>query len=353
MLLKFFPVPDFLLRPAVGFDISDQSIKFMELIRVGDKFKIGRFGEVEIPLGLIEGGVLKDAEAFLKILIDLKHKWHFSNVFISLPDDHTYTINLKLPLLKPEEVYGSIELQIEEYVSLPAPEVVFDFELIHQDKEGDKLDVGVTASPRKMIESYQDVFSRAGLNLLAVETQGVALARTFAGAGKSNNVAIVDLGKNHTAIFWVKRGVVIHASAAIVGGATITRNLQKALGLEFAEAEKIKMTQGLLRSGENQPAFEAMVPVVSAIRDEIERLTSFWLGQIEEAEPKLDQIILTGGQSSLPGFAEYLGNHLSCPVTIGNPWEKVFPANTTVKELVYNEALRYGTAIGLALRNFR
>lgn len=353
LLLKFFPVPKFLLQPAVGLDISDQSIKFIELIRDDDKFKIGRFGELDIPLGVIEGGELKNAESFLAVLSGLKEKWHLDNVFISLPDDHAYTINLRLPSLKPEEVYGSIELQIEEYVSLPAPEVVFDFEIIGQDKESGGLDVGVVALPRKIVESYQDVFLKAGINLLAIETQGGALARALYESGKFSNVAIIDLGKNHTAIFWVKQGVVIHATAAPVGGAAITRNLQKGLGVSYDEAEKIKVTQGLLRSTANQPAFEAMIPVVSAIRDEIERLTSFWLSQAKEEGINLEQIILTGGQASLPGLAEYLGNHLSYPIIIGNPWSKIFPAGTTVSELPYNEALRYVTAIGLALRNFR
>lgn len=353
LLLKFFPVPNFLIQPAVGFDISDQSIKFMELVKAGDKFKIGRFGEQGIPLGVIEGGELKNPEAFLKIILGLKSKWHFSNIFISLPDDHSYTINLKLPSLRPEEIYGSIELQIEEYVTLPALDVIFDFEVIGQDKETSNLDVGVMAFPRKMIEAYQDVFAKAGLSLLAIETQGGALARALYEEGQKKNIAVIDLGKNHTAIFWVKNGVVIHAAAAPVGGAAITHNLQKGLGIEFEEAEKIKMAQGLLRSESNQKAFEAIIPVASAIREEIERLTSFWLSQVETEGTKLENIILTGGQSSLPGLAEYLGNHLSCPVLIGNPWGKIFPAKTTIKELPYNEALRYVTAIGLALRNFK
>jgi type IV pilus assembly protein PilM len=325
----------------------------MELIKTNDKYRIGSFGETDIPLGVIEGGELKNPDAFLKILIDLKAKWHLTNVFISLPDDHAYTINLKLPSLKPEEIYGSIELQIEEYVSLPALDVVFDFEVIPQEEEISNLDVGVMAFPRKIVESYQDVFAKAGLPLLAIETQGGALARALCEKEKNSNLAIVDLGKNHTAIFWVRRGVVIHASAALVGGSSITRNLQKGLNVSFEEAEKIKMSQGLLRSESNQSAFEAIIPVVSAIREEIERLLSFWLNQEGEGGPKLDQILLTGGQASLPGFVEYLGNHVSCPVTIGNPWGKIFPAGSVIKELSYNESLRYVSAIGLALRNFR
>ena len=101
-----------------------------------------------------------------------------------------------------------------------------------------------------------------------------------------------------------------------------------------------------------------MIPVVSAIKDEIERRINFWLeykeeGELSSAKPKtLNQIILCGGQSTLPGFAEYLEIYLKRPVVLGNPWSKVFAPGEVIYLLNFNEALRFSTAIGLALRNF-
>lgn len=353
LLLKFFPVPKFLLRSAIGLDISDQSLKFIELLKKGSQLKIGRLGEVAIPVGVIEGGEIKKPEEFRQILLDLKKEWHFTNVFISLPDDHSYTFYLSLPPLKPEEIYDAIELQIEEYVPLPAPEIVFDYEVLGREELAGNLSVGVAALPRHIVVGYQEVLALVGINLLAIETQESALARALFKEGKDSNLVIVDLGKNHTTISWVKAGVAIHAATVPIGGLAITHNLEKSLNLEFDEAEKLKRTQGLLRSESNRPVFEAMLPAVAAICDEIERLTTFWLRQGEKEEIKLEQIVLTGGQSSLPGLAEYLSNNIGCPVAVGNPWTKVFPAGTIIKELPLNEALRYGVAIGLALRNFK
>jgi type IV pilus assembly protein PilM len=353
LFLKFFPVPKFLLQPAIGLDISDRSLKFLELLRDDDNFKLGRFGEIDVPVGVMEEGELKRPEDFRKILLDLKSKYHFSNFFISLPDDNSYTFRIDLPTLKSEDIYSAIELQIEEHVPLPAPEVVFDYEVLGRKEKGDGLSVGVMTFPRKMIESYQDIFTSVDLNLLAIETQGGALTRALYETEKKSNTVIVDIGRNHTGIFWIQGGVVVRTASAPVGGMAITHNLQKSLNIDLEEAEKIKITQGLLRSEANQPAFEAMIPVVSAIRDEIARHTSFWFGQDDNKEAKLEEVILTGGQSSLPGFAEYLSNHIDCPVNIGNPWAKVFPSHQAVGGgLPFNQALRYVTAIGLALRNF-
>jgi len=358
LLLKFFPVPKYLSQPAVGFDISDRSIKFMELLNRGGEFCLGRFGEREIPVGVVEGGELKDANQLTLILQELKNKFGFQNVFISLPGDKAYTVNLLLPPMKLAEVRGSIELQLEEYIPLPVAEVVFDYDLVPPVKVGVKLEAGVFVLPRVMVESYLEVFSRVGLTILAIETQSEALARALAPTESLSTLAIVDIGRSHTATFLLKNGVVTAAAAVAVGGEAITTSLQKNLKIDFTQAEELKNTRGLSRSTQNRDAFFATIPVVSVIKDEIERRISFWLeykqkDDLTTARPLvLDQIILCGGQSILPGLTEYLEIHLQRPVVLGNPWSKVFPVGTVVSALSFSEALRFSTAIGLALRNF-
>ncbi|MCX6712376.1 MAG: pilus assembly protein PilM, partial [Candidatus Vogelbacteria bacterium] len=296
LLLKFFPVPKYLSRSAVGFDISDRSIKFMELMNNGDGFSLGRFGEREMPIGVIEGGELRDPVQLTVILQELKNKFNFNNVFVSLPDDKAYTINLSLPPMKPEEIHGSIELQLEEHIPLPVADVVFDYDLVAPIKEGAKIEVGVFVLPRAMAEAYLEVFSRVGLNILAIETQSEALARSLALTGDIATTAIVDIGRNHTATFLLKNGVVIAAAAVPVGGEAITLSLEKNLKIDLAQAEKLKTEKGLSRATDNKEAFFAIIPVVSAIKDEIERRINLW------ADYKINQIILCGGQSTLSGF---------------------------------------------------
>ncbi len=358
LLLNFFPVPKYLKRPAIGFDISDHSIKFVELVPSGAGISLGRFSEREMPIGIVEGGELKDPKQFALILKELKDQFCLENVFISLPDDKAFTINLVLPPMREEEIRGSIELQLEEYIPLPVADIIFDYDLVSPVKSGAKVEVGVFVLPRAMVESYLEVFSLVGLNVFAVETQSAALARTFVSSEDPLVTAIVDIGRTHTATFLLKNGTVVAAAAVPVGGEAITKSLEKNLKIDFAEAEKLKTEKGLSRSIDNKEAFFAIIPVVSAIKDEIERRVNFWLEYKEEGElastrpKKLDQIILCGGQSTLPGFSEYLEIHLKHPIVLGNPWLKIFPQGQVVSNLRFNEALRFATAIGLALRNF-
>lgn len=351
LLNRFFPTPPFLLRLGVGLDISDHSIKFLEIIKTKNGYQVGRHGEQFLPLGVIVRGEIKQTTEFKKILSDLKTKYNLNNVFISLPDDPAYVFNLKLPYLKPEELSEAVELQIEEHVPLPTNEVIFDFELIDINKETGEMFFGVVVLPKRVVMDYEVAFSQAGLKLLAIENQGSALARALLPSEEHHNLVIVDLGRTHTAVYWINGGVVVHSAAAPVGGEAITHNIEKALSLDFAQAEEVKMKQGLSRSEANKPVFEAIIPVVGAIRDEIQRFTLYWLGQGGSQIKPFDKIILIGGQSSLPGLAEYLTNNLNCPVELANPWARIFPAEYK-PPLSLEESLRLGTALGLTLRNY-
>ena len=358
LLLKFFPVPKYLIQPTIGFDISDHSIKFIELISDDSKLSLGRFGEREIPTGAVEGGELKDASQLTSILQELKNKFGFKNVFVSLPDDKAYTINLTLPPMKPEEIRESIELQLEEHISLAVADVIFDYDLVPPVKNGAKLEVGVFVLPRVIVEPYLKVFSQVGLNILAIELQSEALARALVLSGNISTTVIVDIGRSHTAIFLLKNSVVTAVATIPIGGEAITKSLEKNLKIDFTQAEKLKTEKGLSRATSQKEVFSAIIPVISAIKDEIERRINFWLeykeeGELVSAGPKvLNQIILSGGQSTLPGLAEYLEIHLKHPVILSNPWLKVFPLGQTASVLGFNEASRFSTAIGLALRNF-
>lgn len=64
---------------SLGLDIGDESIKFIELYKTKKGIKIGRFGEREIPTGVVESGEVRDTEKMKEILKLLKkeHKIKF------------------------------------------------------------------------------------------------------------------------------------------------------------------------------------------------------------------------------------------------------------------------------------
>ena len=57
----------------IGLDISDLSIKLVQLKKVGTKIKIQAWGKISLPLGLLENGDIKNKPELAKAIKKLIH----------------------------------------------------------------------------------------------------------------------------------------------------------------------------------------------------------------------------------------------------------------------------------------
>ncbi|VAW11703.1 hypothetical protein MNBD_BACTEROID05-1008, partial [hydrothermal vent metagenome] len=106
LFYKAFPPPKFLKMSAVGFDISDGTIHFVELKESKGGFVVVNFGEKEIAPGVIEKGEIKNASKLTEVLSSLKNKFDVPFVSISLPEQHAYLFKLRIPDMKRNQIRG-------------------------------------------------------------------------------------------------------------------------------------------------------------------------------------------------------------------------------------------------------
>ena len=355
LLFKFFPIPRSLSLGGTGLDISDQSAKVVSLKREANGCTLADFGETAIPLGIIEGGKVKNQSGLAAILQELRAKHHLGYVVASLPEEPAYVVRIRLPFMPESELRDSIELQLEEHIPLPAAEVEFDYEIFARPlNEAEGYDLSVSIIPKNVLADYQLAMKTAGLTPVAIEIEAQSLARSLIRTADKKTYLIADLGKTRTGFCIVSRGVILFTvTLNSIGGENLTTAIQKNLGISYAEAEKRKMEKGLRRSLEDKQVFESIIPVVSVWRDEINRYRSYWETHKDEGEikDKISGIVLCGGQASLPGLVDYLASNLGLPVAIGNPWVNILTEDANVPSIDFNNSLRYATAAGLALRN--
>lgn len=355
LFFRYFPVPCSLILGGTGLDISDLSVKFISLVTSPNDYRVTDFGEAAIPVGVILGGKVINQDGLVKVLAEFKTKHNLQYVVASLPEEPAYLIRVKLPFMPANELRDSIELQLEEYIPLPAGEVVFDYEVFaHPLAETGYYDLSVSIIPKNVLADYKQALEKAGLIPIVLEIEAQSLARSLVSAGDKKTYLIVDIGKTRTGFCVVSRGIVLFtATLGSIGGENLTTAIQKNLGITYNEAEKLKLAKGLRHSAADKQVFEAIIPVVSIWRDEINRYRSYWETHKDdgEAKDKISGIIICGGQSSLPGLVDYLESNIGLSVTIGNPWTNVLEKNTTVPSIDFNNSLRYATATGLALRN--
>ena len=351
--LRLFPVPKFLSPSSFGLDISDESLKFLELINTKNGMRVGRHGERNIPRGIIEAGKIKDPKKIEAILASLKKEEGIKSVRVSLLEEQVYLFKLRLDKLGLVNVRESIELALEEHIPIKAQDAIFDYEFMSEDAKS--LELQVAAIPQNVIESYLNIFKNSQISVQSFELEAQAICRAVVQKGDLETYMIVDFGEKRTGIFIVSRGVVSFTSTLDVGGALLTEMIAKNFKVDLKEADRMKKEYGLERNTENKEIFAVLLNSVSVLRDELVKHSLYWHTHKDEEgknNPPIQKIILCGGDSNLIGLSDYLAVSIKSKVEMANVWVNILNTENYIPEIPFKEALSFAAALGLALRDF-
>lgn len=336
---------------SVGLDISDTAMRFVELVPKRKGFVIGRFGERQIPRGVIEAGEVKKVADLRDIFIDIKKTYNLEFVSVSLPEERAYLFELRLPTMKYSDIRGAIELSLEEHVPIKASEAIFDYDIIKEDQGF--MNISVCVAPVVLIDGYLEALSGSGIIPTSFEIEAHSIARALVPEGSSGTFMTVDFGKTRTGIAIVSQGVVQFTSTIPIGGEALTELIIKTLNVSYDEAINIKRERGVDMDSSNDELSVAIMSVVSVIRDEINKHQMYWQGHTDDygkKRPEIEKIYLCGGESNMVGFLEYLSGGVSSPVELANTLVNVNTLESYIPGINFSDSLRYATAIGLALR---
>ena len=357
LFLCHFPVPDFLKMPSVGLDISDGSVRFVELVEGGCKKILGRFGRVDLPEGVVQDGEIKNKIELIKILKQIKKKYGFDFVRASVIEKNSYIFRTKIAVnddMDRKEILGSLSFKLEENVPIKPTDAVFDFDVLKRD--GGSLDVVVSVLPKKIISQFTEVFEEVGFTPLSFEVEAQAVARSSISHGDKGTFMIVDFRNTRVSVSIVSDGVVQLTSTLDIGGNDLVSAIKKYMDISYKEAEKIKKEKGFSKINYNDELFYAMMSTVSALKDEINKYLIYWhthkdntsaKGRIKK---KVEKIVLCGENGALKGLDDYLSLGIGMRVEKANVWKNIFSLDDFVPEMDFSKSLEYAAAIGLAIR---
>ena len=350
---NFFSTPKFLEMPSFGIDLSDESLKYMELVAKENTLLPGLHGELKIPPGVVELGDIKDQEKLEGILTQLRVEKGVKSVRVSILESQIYLFQLKLNKSGMEKIRDGIELSLEEHIPIPAPNAIFDYEII-EDRERDLL-LQVAAIPKNVIDTYLSVFKNAGMDVHSFELEAESIARAIIPHGDKSTYMIVDFGERRTGIFIVSRGVVMFTSTLDIGGVVLNNMIQKHFSVGKDEAEDMKKKYGLQRNVDNKEIFAVLLNSVSILRDELAKHFAYWHtheGEDGAKHPPIKKIYLCGGDSNLTGLDDYLSVSMKIEVEMANVWTNILDIENHIPSIRFKKALSFASALGLALGDF-
>jgi len=350
-VMRAFPPPPSLSMAGVGIDIGTHSVKSLSFSMRNGMCTLDSYHETELAEGVVVDGDIEAQEKMIEVLRSFRLREHVRFAHASLSERKAFLYQTFVPAVE-KKLRSAVEFSLESHVPIPPNDVVFDFEVVRRIEAGTV--VSVTAYAKRVIETYQEVFKRAGITLRSLEIESQALGRSvITQSNKERPVMVVDFGMETTRIAIFDRGVAGFTATIDVGGGTLTSAVMKRFGVSAKEAENIKNEKGFLDGPGNRELYESLMTTVSVLRDEVSKHINFWDTQNDEDIPrqKVASLILVGGNANLKGLPEYLSRSLNVPVRVGNVWANAFSLDEFIPELPREQSLEWATAIGLALRS--
>ena len=365
-----------------GLDISDLSLKIVQLKKKGKFLTLASFGETEIEPGIIRAGEIKDekklAEVIKEAIKKIKgKKIKTKYVVASLPEKKAFLQVIQMPKMSEEDLKSAVIYEAENYIPLPIDQVYLDSQIIPPVYNHlDHLDVLIAALPKKIIDPYLSCLKSAGLKPVALEIESLAISRALIKDETTTSpVLLIDIGATQTRFIIFSGHSLKFTSSISVSSGNFTEIISKTLGLDLAEAEKLKIKYGLEEKAgleiqakkteierERGKIFEALVPALVDSIQQIKRYLDYYQTHAfhEHLPPStnvsaggkgISKILLCGGGANLRGLTDFLSLQLKIPTELGNPWINILPeSQKEVPELSFEKSLGYATALGLALR---
>jgi type IV pilus assembly protein PilM len=347
----------------VGIDIGSHSIKIAEVEDSKRGMVLKNFGIIELPHEAIMDGSIKEMEvvsiALKNLLKNLRIKNKNSATSIS-----GYSVIVKKIKKREEDLEKSIHNEAEQYIPFDINDVNLDFQILQpemkeqEEEEEEKkekegfMDILLVAAKKDIVDEYISLFQLSELNPIVLDIDAFALQNAFeiSNAEQSGCHALVHIGAQQLTINVVREGVSVFTRDSSYGGAQITGEIQRKFEISYEEAEKMKLGLTPINLDQKPILEDIFSSTVSRWAQEIKRALDFVATTFIGI--KVDDILLSGGSSLIPGLSKYLSMETDLHVEKLNPF-----ANLEIKEKLFDAAyLNYCAplaviAIGLALRS--
>jgi type IV pilus assembly protein PilM len=357
-LQKLFPPPRYITLPSIGVDISDTSLKYIAFEKEhahDTELMLRKWGDIDIPEGVVERGNVHDAGVLVSVLRQVKEQTGAEYVNVSLPEERAYLFETTVPKNTPrKEMRGLLEFRLEENVPLSPRDAYFDFALVGTDEETNDHRVAVAVYAQDTINKYYDACISAELMPISFEIEAQAIARASIPQGTDDACMIVDFGKTRMGVGIVYHGALMYTSTIDVSGQQLSAAMRHVLG-EKSESEltTIKNTKGIVATPDNIEVARALTEIMKNMVDELSVRMQYWhTRKIDRGERQIKKIYLCGGSANLWGLPEYLTDSLQIPTERARVWQNAFSLETFVPPITRKYSYGYATAIGLALRGF-
>jgi type IV pilus assembly protein PilM len=361
-----------------GLDISDLSLKLVQLQKAGNKISIQALNKVSFSEGVIVDGQIQNEAEFLKQLQLLINKPKYGKVTTEevvacLPEKRTFIKLIKLER-NPNNLHDMIENEIVNNVPFSLDEIYYDWQLVGQ--KGSEQLVLLGAAPKNIVNQYTEILDKLKLSINALEIEPISICRSLLAEESPHfkndhikNYVIIDIGHSRTSMIFYAASTILFTVSMPISGLDITNTIADQLQIERDQAEKAKIICGLDKDKAEGVIYKIMSKNINDLKQKIIQAFDYYQDNFSEFG-KINKIYLSGGGANIKGLDDIIKNSTNIEVSkanamanLGNMDDKFIKLLSEThslnldknkksnSSLTQDVSLSYSTAIGLALRS--
>ncbi|MFI7541657.1 type IV pilus assembly protein PilM [Actinoplanes sp. NPDC049599] len=296
----------------IGLDIGSSSIRAVEVRRAKDDYTLTNFGQVPLPPGTVQAGILTDPVAVTSALKQLwaACKFDTKQVLLGVTNPQLVVREMAVSNLPAKEMRKSLPFQVRDMLPLAVDRSLLDFRPLEEPGDNPTVRGLLIAMPKDAVMALIQAVEKAGLHVVNVDLASFALLRA-ASRLDAQVEAIVDIGAEVTSVVVHADGEPLIVRTVPRGGTEITESIATRLGITAPEAEALKCRYGL--HGDGRPdsdaaAADAIRPLINELRSSFTYLAS------GERQKQVTRVSLCGGSALMPGLAEHIQQQLGVQV---------------------------------------
>lgn len=340
-------------KPIVGIDIGSSAIKCAELSAAKGGARMTAWGVHPLASGAVVDNTVADEEAVTDAVSQalLASGSKAQRAALAVPASHAITKVISMPSdLSEAAMEEQVQIESVHIVPYAPDEVNIDFHILGPSSVNPKQEVDIlfAACRRDIVETYANIIEDIGLELVGVDIDTFALERLyrflnpFPKAKKSEVTALFDIGVSNTQLVVFSDEKILYTRQQNFGAKQLVQLVRREYGLNNEDASGLVLSD----SPPDDMYKTVYLPFYKAAGQELSRALQFFYSS--SSYSSVQNVVLTGGCSALPDFADNIGGYFEARHKVLNPMDKIatFGDKNEVKKSIGGLSV----AIGLAAR---
>lgn len=332
-------------------DIGTTAVRVVQLKKSGDAWNLVKYGSAPVDIKVASSDAPEDQKRLGDAITKLISQTGIAerNVVVGIPSNKMFATVVDLPDLPQQELASTIKYQAEQFIPMSIEEAKIDWAILGKSlRDPQKNEVLLASVANKFSEARLDLVESVGLNVVALEPDSLALARSLVPQGNQDAMMIVDFGDFSTDLVAVLGGSPRLIRSIPVGLQTLIKAATQNLNIDTNQANQFIMKFGLHPDRLEGQILKSLDATLDQFIVEINKSVKFF--QSRYPNVALKYLMMSGHTLSIPAFGEYIAGKTNIQTVAGNAWGNV-RYSSGLRDNLMQVAPQFAVAVGLAERS--